>query len=100
MTVRPATARISLYGVTYEVDLAACRIRLLQRVAELSANDPRGGMQLVAEAAGVDRATLRRFFEGAKKLSVESFTSIITRGLLLDMATVATPVKAKTEAVA
>ena len=63
MTALPATSHLSLYGVVYAVDLETCRARMLDRVAELRVHGDRGGMQLVADAAGVDRATLRRFFE-------------------------------------
>jgi hypothetical protein len=88
MTDGPAVSRMSLYGVVYAVDLEACRARMLERVAELRIHGDRGGMQLVAEAAGVDRATLRRFFEG-QRLTVESFTAIVTKGLQLDLQVVA-----------
>lgn len=91
----PTTASFSMYGVTYLVDLEACRIRMLERVAELTATPPHprggprhGGMQTIAEEAGVDRATLRRFFRG-ERLTVETFVSIITRGLKLDVSAVA-----------
>ena len=87
----PNTAHISLYGIRYTVDLETCRMRLLERVAELrnvaDGSRRKGGMQVVAEAAGVDRATLRRFLKG-ERLTVETFTTIITRGLQLDMRTV------------
>lgn len=88
----PDTAHISLYGIRYTVDLETCRMRLLERVAELrnvadGSRRRKGGMQVVAEAAGVDRATLRRFLKG-ERLTVETFTTIITRGLQLDMRTV------------
>ncbi len=88
MTDGPAVSHVSLYGVVYAVDLEACRVRMLNRVAELRLAGDRGGMQLVAEAAGVDRATLRRFF-GGHRLTVESFTSIVTKGLQLDLQVVA-----------
>ncbi|HEV2036929.1 MAG TPA: hypothetical protein VGU71_22485 [Candidatus Dormibacteraeota bacterium] len=99
MNQPPASARVSLYGVEYTVDLEACRVRMLERVAELRNVPPalgvmgfrrKGGMQAVAEVAGVDRATLRRFFEG-RPLTVETFTAIITRGLQLDVRAVAKP---------
>lgn len=85
---QPTSSCFSLYGIQYAVDLEACRMRMLERVAELGAGRRRGGMQLVAHAAGVDRATLRRFFQG-ERVSVESFVSIVTRGLLLDVPKVA-----------
>jgi AcrR family transcriptional regulator len=88
MIAGPPVSRLSLYQITYEVDLATCRARMLERVAELGAGRRRGGMELVASAAGVSRATLRLFFEG-RRVSVESFVSIITRGLLLDVNAVA-----------
>ena len=84
----PSTGHLSLYGLTYEVDLAACRARMLERVAELGAERGRGGMDLVAAAAGCSRSTLRLFLAG-RKVSVESFVSIITRGLVLDVPSVA-----------
>lgn len=85
MTEQPSHALVRLYNVDYSVDLESCRVRLLERVAELRLSDGnRAGMQAVAEAAGVDRATLRRFLRG-EKLRVETFTSIITRGLQLNM---------------
>lgn len=86
----PDVGHTSLYGITYKVDLAACRAQMVQRVAEMRDIEPdKAGMQLVAEAAGVDRETLRRFFRG-QKLSVETFTAIITRGLKLDLQEVTT----------
>lgn len=88
MIAGPAVGRLRMYQTTYEVDLASCRARMLQRVAELGAGRRRGGMELVAQAAGVSRATLRLFLEG-RKVSVESFVSIITRGLALDVSAVA-----------
>jgi hypothetical protein len=84
-----SVAQVSLYGVRYEVDLAACRARLLERVAELGVKEGKGGgMELVAGAAGVSRTTLRLFLEG-QKVSVESFVAIITRGLNLAVSDVA-----------
>jgi hypothetical protein len=88
MIAGPHVSRLSLYQITYEVDLATCRARMLERVAELGAGRRRGGMGLVANAAGCSRATLRLFLEG-RKVSVESFVSIVTRGLLLDVTAVA-----------
>lgn len=89
MTDGPPVTRHSFYGNAYEVDLMACRARMFERVAELRQSQPgMGGMQVIADAAGVDRATLRRFFRG-ERLSVESFTDIITRGLKLDVQAVA-----------
>lgn len=88
MIAGPAVGRLSMYQVTYAVDLASCRARMLERVAELGAGRRRGGMKLVADAAGVSRATLRLFLEG-QKVSVESFVSIITRGLQLEVSAVA-----------
>lgn len=88
MIAGPPVSRLSLYQVTYEVDLATCRARMLQRVAELGAGRRHGGMELVASAAGVSRSTLRLFLEG-RKVSVESFVSIITRGLALEVSAVA-----------
>ena len=89
MTDGPAVSRVSFYGTVYAVDLATCRARMLERIAELRQLQPgMGGMQVIADAAGVDRATLRRFFRG-ERLSVESFTDIVTRGLKLDLQVVA-----------
>lgn len=93
MSEGPAQSRVSLYGIPYNVDLEACRVRMVERVAELGQDkvqgDGRGGMTLVAEAAGVNYMTLRRFFEGNERMSVESFVAIITRGLKLDLNDVA-----------
>lgn len=93
MTDGPAVSRMSMYGVVYAVDLDVCRERMAERVFELRLQQPgMGGMQVVADAAGVDRATLRRFFRG-DRLSVESFTDIVTRGLGMDFQAVVTRVQ-------
>lgn len=80
---------MSIYGVVYAVDLETCRVRMAERVAQLLQDAPgMGGMQAIADAAGVDRATLRRFFRG-DRLSMETFVAIVTRGLRLDFQVVA-----------
>jgi hypothetical protein len=79
---------MTFYGIAYDVDLETCRVRMLQRVAEFHEDSDRAGIELVCYAAGVDRATLRRFLEG-KKITVNSFVAIITRGLCLDVQAVA-----------
>lgn len=93
MITTDTRARVSLYGVTYEIDLGVCRERLLVRAAELGAGQNGGGLELISKAAGVSRSTLRLFLEG-QKVSVESFVSIITRGLALDVSSVAKKVAA------
>lgn len=98
MTDGPAVSQMSIYGVVYAVDLDVCRERMAARAAELLREQPgMGGMQAIADAAGVDRATLRRFFRG-DRLNVESFVAIVTRGLQLDFQVVAK--RAQREAVA
>jgi AcrR family transcriptional regulator len=80
---------MSIYGVVYAVDLETCRMRMAERAAELLREQPgMGGMQAIADAAGVDRATLRRFFRG-ERIYIESFMAIVTRGLRLDFQAVA-----------
>lgn len=80
-----STARISLHGVEYELDLEACRSALVERSIELRRKSGGKGssFELVAEAAGVDRKTLRRFFNG-ERVHVDSFADIVTRGLKLN----------------
>jgi AcrR family transcriptional regulator len=100
MTDGPAVSRMSMYGVVYAVDLAACRERMAERVFELRKEQPgMGGMQVIADAAGVDRATLRRFFRG-ERLSVECFQDIVIRGLQMDFQAVARSVQRERDKVA
>jgi len=87
-----AIAVFSFYGISYEVDLEACRERMLERAAELVGKEPGSGLALVAQAAGVSYKTVDRFF-AAEPIRVESFVRIITRGLGLAVKDVATKVR-------
>jgi AcrR family transcriptional regulator len=82
-------ARVKLYGTRYELDLAACRQKLLERAVELGAGPRKGGMKLIAEAAGVHYMTVYRFFDGSRPLETDSIIAIVTRGLGLRLNDVA-----------
>lgn len=81
--------QVRLYGIPYEVDLAACRVRFLERVVELGTAPGKGGVSLVAKEAGVSHMTVRRFFDGGRPLTSESFIAVLTRGLGLGLNDVA-----------
>lgn len=89
MIAAPDVARVKLYGIPYEVDLAVCRERMLERAAELKAGPRKGGMKLIAEEAGVHPMTVYRFFDGSRPLETDSIIAIITRGLGLRLNDVA-----------
>lgn len=94
-TSPPSVARITLHGVEYLLDLESCRSALVERSIELrkKSGGKGSGFELVADAAGVDRKTLRRFFNG-DKVQVDSFADIVTRGLKLNAPDVLTRVHA------
>jgi len=89
----PDTARLVLYDVEHEIDLVACRARMVYRIAELMATGATGsGRTVIAEAAGVDVQTFRKFLEGGH-VTPENLISIIERGLGLKFADVVKPAK-------
>jgi hypothetical protein len=91
----PRKSVVQIYGIPYEVDLAQCRVAMLTRLAEFRAAGKKGaGRELIAKAAGVDQATLKRFLQGKENLQAHSFVAIITKGLGLKVADVAKPVEA------
>lgn len=72
------TVRVWLYGAEFDLDLDRCREAMVFRVAEL------GTPGAVAEAAEVSRRTLEHLLAG-ERVGVLSLTSIITKGLKLDV---------------
>lgn len=88
----PSVARVSLYGVNYEVDLVACRVRLAERAAQLGVGPGRSAVSVIAKAASVHPMSVYRFFDCKRPLSAESFLAVLVRGLALELRAVAKPI--------